>query len=98
MPSSILAKYSPESFFDENTPTAIADKKLKIIWYNNAFKENFKSSRLKGTSVDSLLKTAGYESEIQLPLNKSSNVHLENKNKGIYISPLFTTGKSNEPF
>jgi signal transduction histidine kinase/CheY-like chemotaxis protein len=97
MPSSILAKYSPESFFDENTPTAIADKKLKIIWYNNAFKENFKSSRLKGTSVDSLLKTAGYESEIQLPLTKSSNVHLENKNKGIYISPLFTTGNSNEP-
>ena len=48
MPSSIFAKYSPESIFGESSPVAIADNKLKIIWYNKSFKESFAESQIKG--------------------------------------------------
>lgn len=97
MPSSILAKYSPDSLFDENTPVALADNKLKIVWYNNSFKQNFKSSRLKGTVLNSLLKNSGYENEIQLPIIKSLTINLEKINRGVQISPLYTEEKRDDP-
>jgi len=97
MPSSILAKYSPDSFFDENTPVAIADTKLKIVWYNSVFKLNFKSARLKGVVLNNLLKNIGYEKEIQLPIKKSLYISSEKNDGVVQISPLFNENKRDEP-
>ena len=65
MPSSILAKYSPEIIFGETTPIAITDSELKITWFNNSFKENFPDHKLKGKTLTSLLSSIGIEKEIE---------------------------------
>jgi len=88
MPSSIFAKYSPESIFGESSPVAITDNKLKIIWYNKSFKENFAESRLRGKTLNSLLTSAGVATDATI-YKKPTISFLPKINKEIRITPLF---------
>jgi signal transduction histidine kinase/CheY-like chemotaxis protein len=97
MPSSIIAKYSPESILGENIPIAIADDKLKIIWYNKTFKENFNISRIKGITITNLLNSVGIEKDIEPPLKGLTVLPLIKINKDIRLTPLFTEGKKKKP-
>jgi len=97
MPSSIFAKYSPESIFGESSPVAIADNKLKIIWYNRSFKENFAESRLKGKSLRALLTASGSETDVTTFQKKSTVSFLPKLKKEIRITPLFTESNKINP-
>ena len=90
MPSSIFSKYSPESIFGESSPIAIADNKLKIVWYNKSFKDNFAESRLRGKSLSALLSAAGSETDVTTISKKPIVSFLTKLNKEISITPLFT--------
>ena len=89
MPSSIFAKYSPESIFGDSSPVAITDNKLKIIWYNKSFKENFAESRLRGKTLNSLLTSAGVATGATI-YKRPTTSFLPKINKEIRITPLFT--------
>ena len=97
MPSSIFAKYSPESVFGESSPVAIAYNKLKIIWYNKSFKENFAESRLKGKSLGALLTAAGSETDVASIHKKPTVSFLPKLNKEIRITPLYTEINKTNP-
>ncbi|MCW9097942.1 MAG: response regulator [Ignavibacteriaceae bacterium] len=97
MPSSIFAKYSPESIFGENSPIAITDSKLRIIWYNKKFKENFDESRLKGRTLSALLTSAGLETQDESLYKKTTTKFLPKIKKGIHITPLFTESNKTKP-
>lgn len=89
MPSSILAKYSPELLLGELSPIAIADDKKKIIWFNNSFKKNSGISRLKGLSLENLFRSTGNAEDISLPVNESTTLYLSKIRKDVRITPLF---------
>jgi signal transduction histidine kinase/CheY-like chemotaxis protein len=97
MPSSIFAKYSPESIFGENSPIAITDSKFRIIWYNKKFKENFAESRLKGRTLSALLTSAGLETDIESFYKKPTVRFLPKINNEIRITPLFTQSNKINP-
>lgn len=88
MPSSIIAKYSPELIFGENVPVAITDSNLRIIWFNKSFKENFPDSRLKGKELVGVLSSLGIEKSIEISYNKPSYRQLPQINKVLHITPL----------
>lgn len=97
MPSSILSKYSPEMVFGENTPVAITDSKLIIVWFNKSFKNIFAGSRLKGKPLSSLLISAGIDKKIESVYQKTAIRHLPKINKALYITPLFSSNKKTIP-
>jgi len=97
MPSSIFAKYSPEMIFGENAPVAITDGSLKITWFNSAFKNYFTSPRLKGKTLASLLKSVGIEEEIGSAFKKPTSIKILQINKELYITPIFSQTKKNNP-
>ena len=95
MPSSILAKYSPELILGESSPIAITDNKLIIIWFNKSFKKIFPDSRLKGKNFVKLLVSIGIQSEIELHTKRTSNFPLNKIKKDVQITPLFGNNKKN---
>jgi signal transduction histidine kinase/CheY-like chemotaxis protein len=97
MPSSILAKYSPELILGELSPIAIADDKKKIIWYNNIFKKKSGISKLNGLSLESLFRSAGFIENIVLPSNKPEIFSFPKIRKDIRITPLFKGVKKKIP-
>jgi len=97
MPSSIIAKYSPELIFGETTPIAITDSELKITWFNNSFKENFPGHKIKDKTLSSLLSTAGIENELEPIFKKPAVRHLPQINKDLHIIPLFSKDKKAKP-
>lgn len=97
MPSSIIAKYSPELIFGENVPVAITDNKLKIVWFNNSFKKNFAGIRLKGKDLVSLLSSFGIEKSIDASYTKAVYRHIPQLNKVLHITPLLNKSKKETP-
>ena len=97
MPSSILAKYSPELILGELSPIAIADDKKKIIWYNNSFKKNSGLSRLKGLSLENFFHSAGIAENILLPSNKPLIFTFPKIRKEVLVTPLFKGTKKKVP-
>ncbi|NWG28894.1 MAG: response regulator [Ignavibacteriaceae bacterium] len=89
MTSSIFTKYSPEVLLGNFSPLAITDEKLKIIWYNNSFKEIFKLARLKGKSLKELFSFADYTDEIKDFYIEQTSYSLPALNKQIQITPLY---------
>lgn len=97
MPSSILAKYSPEIIIGENIPIAITDSKLRIIWFTKSFKDNFSISRLKGKTLASLLESAGIDKEIEFVYKETAIRQLPQINKELHIIPLYSGDKKKTP-
>ena len=97
MPSSIIAKYSPEVIFGDSFPIALADNKLIIIWFNKSFKKIFPDSRLKGKNFISLLTSIGIETDFELLNRRATVYHLNKINKDIRITPLFDKSNKKNP-
>ena len=97
MPSSIIAKYSPEIIFGENTPVAITDSHLKIIWFSKSFKEYFAGNKLKGKTLASLLNSAGIDKDTEEVYKKPTIRQLPEINKELHITPLFAQNKKDKP-
>lgn len=97
MPSSIFAKYSPELILGENVPIAITDSNLKIIWYSKSFKASFAIARLKGTTLSSLLSSAGINKDIDRIYKETAIRQLPQINKELHIVPLYSGEKKKTP-
>jgi len=97
MPSSILAKYSPEKIFGESTPVAITDSHLRIIWFSKSFREYFPSNRLKGKKLANLLNSVGIEKNIDEIYKSPAIRKLPQINKELHITPLFSLNKKDKP-
>jgi hypothetical protein len=97
MPSSIIAKYSPELIFGENVPVAITDSKLRIVWFNKSFKDNFAGVRLKGKELSSLLSSYGIDKEIDSSFTKPAYRQIPQINKVLHIVPLFGKNRKDKP-
>lgn len=97
MPSSIFSKYSAESIIGESSPLAIADKKLKLIWFNKSFKNTFADKRIKGETLAALLKSAGTIIDIKPVYKKPVIIKLPELKKNLNLTPLFTKNKKDSP-
>lgn len=97
MPSSIFAKYSPETIFGENTPVAITDDGQKIIWASKNFKKCFATPRLKGKTLDNFLESLGIEKGIASTSKKQVSFQLPQLNKKLNITPIFSQSKKDKP-
>lgn len=97
MPSSIFAKYSPDTILGENAPVAITDSGLKIIWFSKSFKQYFAGERLKGKSLSSLLNSIGITKEIDSLLKKPVVFNLPESKAELHITPLSTANKKGKP-
>jgi signal transduction histidine kinase/CheY-like chemotaxis protein len=83
--------------FGENTPVAITDSKLIIVWSNKSFKNIFTGSRLKGKSLASLLTIAGIEKQVEPDYQKTTIRQLPKIKKLLYITPLYSSSKKTIP-
>lgn len=55
----IVSKYDLAKLLEaDNSPLLIADKNLKINWYNSAFKKFYKNRQLKGEKLTALIENA----------------------------------------
>ncbi len=98
MPSSILAKYSPEIILGDTYPLAIADSKFKIIWYNKNFKKNFPDiTRLKGITLFKLLLLTGTEIDTKSVYNEPVIIFLPKISRDIRITPISNNVKHKAP-
>ncbi len=97
MPSSIIAKYSPELIFGENVPVAITDSKLRIVWFNKSFKDNFAGVRLKGKELSGLLSSFGVDKEIDSSFTKPAYRQIPQINKVLHIVPLCSQSRKDKP-
>jgi len=97
MPSSIFAKYSPEIIFGENTPVAVTDGSLKIIWSSKTFKKHFASQKIKGKTLAELLTSNGIDKEINSIYKKSVSIPLTGINKNLILVPIFSPSQKTKP-
>jgi signal transduction histidine kinase/CheY-like chemotaxis protein len=97
MPSSILAKYSPEAIFGDSSPIAITDNKFIIIWFNKSFKRIFPDNRIKGKNLISILTSVGIETNFELPYRRTTTYYLKKIIKDIRITPLFDKNNKKNP-
>jgi len=86
-----IDKYAAEELFDiQSAAIAIADKNKKIVWFNQSFKKNYGTGRIKGVTISSL-----FNIELSLTFkNQKSLVHpLPKSNNNLIITPLHTKAK-----
>ena len=87
MSDDILSKYAAEDLLAlQNAAVAIATNDLKIAWYNQSFKKNFGTGRMKGISITNLFSIS--ETEILSNIkSKKSFVHpLADSNSNVIIT------------
>lgn len=94
---SIFDKYSPEQIFGENTPVALTDGNLKILWLNKTFKNFFDLPKIKGRTLKSFLNSIGIKDEISVNLKKSIKISLTGIGKDLKVVPIFSQSKKKTP-
>jgi signal transduction histidine kinase/CheY-like chemotaxis protein len=91
MPSRIIAGFAAEELFGiQNAAIAIADNKLKIVWYNQNFKKSVGEGRIKGISISTLFKL---DESVQREISDSKSplyFSVSGSENGLIISPLFS--------
>ena len=91
MPRNILAKYAADYLFNlQNSAIAIADKNLKVVWYNQSFKKSFGSGRIKGVGIEKLFNLPQDSLSLLLKSNKIFTSVLSDSNKLLTVKPLST--------
>lgn len=94
MSDELIRKYTSQELLElQATSVAIADKSLKIFWFNKSFKKDIGTGKIKGTSIKSLFNINFPDEKIKSGSAKSFVVPLTDKNKNIVITPLFSQSK-----
>jgi signal transduction histidine kinase/CheY-like chemotaxis protein len=91
MSSKIIANYAAEDLLGiQSAAIAITDAQHKVIWYNQKFKQEAGTSRLKGVSVISLF---NLNESIKKGLNELKNpldYSIPNSERKLIFSPLYS--------
>ncbi|MGB5849633.1 MAG: hypothetical protein WBH40_14160, partial [Ignavibacteriaceae bacterium] len=88
MAANPIDKYAAEELFgSQSAAIAIADKNKKIVWFNQSFKKNYGTGRIKGVTINSLFNLE--LPDLQLTFNKQKSlVHpLPKSNNNLVITP-----------
>ena len=94
MSDELIRKYPSNELLElQATSVAIADKSLKIFWFNKSFKKDIGTGKIKGASIKSLFNINLPDEKIISGSAKSFVVPLTDKNKNIVITPLFMQSK-----
>jgi len=89
MSDEIIRKYQSLNLLElQTTSVAIADKSFKVIWFNQSFKKDIGSGKVKGVSLKTLFNISSLNENNHYELNKSFVVPASDKNKNIIITPL----------
>ena len=94
MAANPIDKYAAEELFGiQSTAIAIADKNKKIVWFNQSFKKNYGTGRIKGVPINSLFNLELPDLPLTLK-NQKSLVHpLPKSNNNLVVTPLRTKAK-----
>ena len=95
MPRNVLAKYAADYLFNlQNSAIAIADKNLKVVWYNQSFKKSFGSGRIKGIGIEKLFNLPVELLSESLKSKKSFTSVLHDNKRKLTLKPLSAGNKS----
>lgn len=100
MSDEIIRKYQSLNLLElQTTSVALTDKNFKVVWYNQSFKKDIGSGKIKGVSLKSLFNISTPDEMVSYESTKSFVIPASDKNKNIIISPLFDkTNKDIESF
>ncbi len=97
MSDDLIRKYNLNEILElQNTSVALADKSFKIFWFNQSFKKDIGTGKIKGTSLKSLFNINTPDELLISKSSKSFVVPLPEKNKNIVITPVFSKTKNDE--
>jgi hypothetical protein len=77
----------------QNAAVAIAKNDLKIAWYNQSFKKNFGTGRIKGISITNLFSISEIKILSTIKSQKSFVHPLAKLNSNLIITPIFKKTK-----
>ncbi len=94
MAANPIDKYAAEELFGvQSTAIAIADKNKKIVWFNQSFKKNYGTGRIKGVPINSLFNLDLPDLPLTLKKQKSLVHPLPKSNNNLVVTPLQTKAK-----
>ena len=97
MPDDILSAYKAEELLAiQNSPVAIANPDQKIVWYNQSFKSNFDTGRIKGSSIFNLFSLEESILPTETKTGKPLVVPLTGSNVNVTITPIYSKKKKNK--
>jgi len=89
-----IDKYTAEELFGiQSAAIAIADKNKKIVWFNQSFKKNYGSGRIKGVSIHSLFNLELPDPPLDFKNHKSVVHALPKSINNLVVTPLYTKAK-----
>jgi signal transduction histidine kinase/CheY-like chemotaxis protein len=90
MVDKIISKYALKEILEHDKDSlAIADKNLKILWFNKNFKKNSGIERIKGKSVSKLFQYSEIES-LLLDKQGSASIKIPGFDNKLLVTPLKT--------
>ncbi len=89
----IISKYALKEILElDKDSLAIADKDLKILWFNKNFKKNSGTERIKGKSVSKLFHYSEIES-LLLDKQRPASIKIPGSDNNLLVTPLKTDKK-----
>ena len=88
MVEKIISKYALKEILElDKDSLAIADKNLKILWFNKNFKKNSGTERIKGKSISKLFSYSEIES-LLLDKQGPASIKIPGSDNKLFITPL----------
>ncbi|MDO8550652.1 MAG: response regulator [Ignavibacteria bacterium] len=88
MVDKIISKYALKEILElDKDSLAIADKNLKILWFNKNFKKNSGTERIKGKSISKLFHYSEIES-LLLDKQGPASIKIPGSDNKLFITPL----------
>lgn len=94
MSDDVIRKYQSLNLLElQTTSVAITDKSFKVIWFNQSFKKDIGSGKIKGVSLKTLFNISNLNENNEFELTKSFVLPAQDKNKNIIITPISAKSK-----
>ena len=89
-----IDKYAAEELFGiQSAAIAIADKNKKVVWFNQSFKKNYGTGRIKGVTINNLFNLELPDLTLAFKNQKSLTHPLAKTNSSLIVTPLHTKTK-----
>ncbi|NNG26401.1 MAG: hypothetical protein HKM87_02660, partial [Ignavibacteriaceae bacterium] len=89
-----IDKYAAEELFGiQSTAIAFADKNKKIVWFNQSFKKNYGTGRIKGLTINDLFNLKLPDLPLAFKSQKSLIHPLPKSSNNLVVTPLYTKAK-----
>ena len=89
-----IDKYAAEELFGiQSAAIAIADKNKKVVWFNQSFKKNYGTGRIKGVTINNLFNLELPDLTLAFENQKSLTHPLTKPKSSLIVTPLHTKTK-----